>query len=754
MPHVSHPLNPFRQPPSAKVKADISTVSRELLREIRSDDAAMAGDLVALAPRSGRAYRSEVSGTSTLHAASPDTTFGAAGTSSTQSAMLLSGRSGGIALADNDVRRVEVRDNSTTHEYVQQKRDIGLVRMSLMTKKAEIRKLEEKIDRAEKRLRQQQEQLTNTREKFNNFLKYSNLEQDAAVRRADDETRAKHAKTVEIKKLSALINHVEMEIKKTEAQLENCFAYKKFLESLAKPKWFSDVLTDLRIADKTEEILLAAEHAYQARCKELEESHQKKQLAAAELAAKEEETRSRNLSTSIPRNRLRLSSSALSSRKLSVSDEEVEELSLEDQKGAVYAEMENDARASVKAATDKINGEVANMSLEEVKAALQRNYDEKRLPMCFADVDELLEVFINVEEGNLFLIQNCQELEEELENIMIDYMQEKEEMESMIEQRSAQLEALARNMTDAQGKLQELEARIATVDSKPRAKDGNGPNAGSKTASGGGASDLLGTNKNASKAEMSPEMLRQSIEAAIARMFRILTSGDQLIKLTTTDITSSTSAPAEAATATAKADARLTAEKGRRGKMGSTVPPTAAPSHRDSLTSRPTTAATTRRSSKTRQKSLLKNKPSPILQQQQQQQQQQQDSSMGPVEMLTIIENKLEEYHRFLTDPNNQVPETLIQAIMKASDKERRRQARVLHLANQATEQEEKIRRALERSEAPITRKLGKPVYPRSYIPVVVDQKTLRKAEQAAAAALNGSTNSIDSDEDGAEFFR
>lgn len=44
-------------------------------------------------------------------------------------------------------------------------------------------------------------------------------------------------------------------------------------------------------------------------------------------------------------------------------------------------------------------------------------------------------------------------------------------------------------------------------------------------------------------------------------------------------------------------------------------------------------------------------------------------TNMGPIDMLTIIENKLEEYHRLIADPNKNVDVNLIANVMKQSDK-------------------------------------------------------------------------------------
>ncbi|CCW70680.1 unnamed protein product [Phytomonas sp. Hart1] len=101
---------------------------------------------------------------------------------------------------------------------------------------------------------------------------------------------------------------------------------------------------------------------------------------------------------------------------------------------------------------------------------------------------------------------------------------------------------------------------------------------------------------------------------------------------------------------------------------------------------------------------------------------------MGPVEMLTIIENKLEEYNRYVMDPTNGIEEGLIQAVLKAGDKERRLLTRLQLIAEQERAQEERVRQALERSNAPVMRRIGKPVLPRSHLPRDGKTRTAKRA--------------------------
>ncbi|EPY26552.1 flagellar associated protein [Angomonas deanei] len=399
---------------------------------------------------------------------------------------------------------VEINEKLTTEQYIERKREVGLVRMSLAAKKKEIRKLEEEADRAEKKLRQQQDQLESTREKFNNFLKMSNLEQDVAVRKADDETRAKMEKTVEIKKISARISRVELDIKKTETQIENCLQYKKFLDDLTKPRWFMDLLIDLRIEDATTNILMDTEKRFTARVEELKEERRRE-----EEAAKEEEASGAGKDK-------KGFSSRPAAKKATGAESNTPQVSLEKQIEELHQKMEAEAQEAVEQMEKEVIAEVNAMTPEKARELVNTQYEPSRIPSYFTSVDELLDVFISVEESNLFLIQNCQELEEELEEVAMQYMTEKSEMQAMVHQRQAQMDGLSEKIQAATEKLNQLEENKRQLDGADAGLDTAGDPAKGKD---GGAA-----------VTMSRETFKEKIEEKIAYIFRTLTAGDTAIK--------------------------------------------------------------------------------------------------------------------------------------------------------------------------------------------------------------------------------
>lgn len=776
----SHNGPASRLPPVTATSSQLLESSKLLANEIRRDDAAMSKELAVLAPLSNRFYKTQEKKN--------------AGSSIKSSAAELHTGNfpSGKQRSEDAVASVEFHEKITMDEFIAKKREVGLVHMSLATKRAEIRKLEEEIDCAEKKLHQQQEQLENTHEKFNNFLKHSNLEQDAAVRRADAETKAKQSKKVEIKKLSARINHVELEIRKAEMQVETCKMYKKFLDDLAKPRWFYDVLIDLRVADQMKIILHQTEAEFELKSSTLRSRFEK------ELISREERSR---IAAEIN----------VKGGKTAVEEEwkEQELVPLQVQLEELHEKLEKKVQETVQGVTENIREEINVLTVEEVRDVLEKEYDESRKPTYYANVEQLLDIFINVEEGNLFLIQNCQELEEELERVASEYMAEKNESAIMTRQRHAQMSTLAEKIRGAQVKLKQLEGRAADLEKHVPSKSAAGEISGKHSNSSGIGSkkfpkdtNIRSENDGSSDVKFTPEQFKVGVEQIITRIFRTLTTGDAIIKSLYASLLPQSSS-SHGGSASHSAGKRhgghelyaLELPSTRRGSSvdggnlrefedsgngieglrsvsgGGTIsnrnnrkgsPRNEKKEHerqgkqhaKDAAETRFRSTSATRKPESRGKKKVGKEGGSglnpatgvdtDLATAHRTHADQSAGSNMGPVEMLTTIETKLEEYHRTISDVRNNIDENLIQQVMKASDKERRRQARIVHMAKQAQDQEERSRRALERSRAPIVRRTGKPVLPRSRLPA---DSTTCKSRKSLLRGGSGSDNDSDFDE-------
>ena len=315
------------------------------------------------------------------------------------------------------------REKENMGDFIAKKREIFLVQMSLDTKRAEIRKLEERALQREEALRKSEQMLEEDALRFDAFLKENDEKVQEAIKRAEMEAKAKQDKGHEIKRLNAAISTIRSELNKYEEQLEDCRKYKAFLDSLTPDEWFEEQkeLRKERRRQREEGVLAEREAAIRARAE--------RELEATANAGEE---------------------------------------------------LGEDERAE---RLEKAEAEVVAMRSAGVEAGLLDDDEEEEMPMYFQSPQQLLDIFAQLEEQNLFLIQNCQETEEALEELKTKYRETKGRMDSETSTLSSQiallheairaeeakgkaLEDRAHESGDAAGRettLEELSAKVAQV---------------------------------------------------------------------------------------------------------------------------------------------------------------------------------------------------------------------------------------------------------------------------------------------------
>ena len=123
-----------------------------------------------------------------------------------------------VAAATRDRRK----EKENMADFIAKKREMFLVQMSLDTKRAEIRKLEERAQQREEALRKSEQMLQEDEMRFEDFLKDNAQNAEAAMKKAEAETKLKAEKVQEIKKLNMQITQIKSEMSKFEEQLEDC----------------------------------------------------------------------------------------------------------------------------------------------------------------------------------------------------------------------------------------------------------------------------------------------------------------------------------------------------------------------------------------------------------------------------------------------------------------------------------------------------------------------------------------------------
>eukprot|EP00877_Chromochloris_zofingiensis_P008558 jgi/Chrzof1/3956/Cz13g14240.t1 len=253
------------------------------------------------------------------------------------------------------------RERVNTVEFLAKKREIFLVQMSLDTKRAEIRKLEERARQRDEALKKSEAMLEDDAVRFDAFLKENDDKVQEAIKNAEVEAKAKQDKVLEIKRLNTAIAALKSELNKQEEALEDCRRYKEFLDSVTHPEWFEAQ------AAKQKERRAARLRQWQDECDAVKA---RKEAAAAAKAKAEADYSNARTQQEAERAEKAIKEAAVALKE-ALRAKEPPRPNVEEETDSAAADAENNA-------------------------------------MYFVEPAQLLQVFSQLEESNLFLIQNCQ----------------------------------------------------------------------------------------------------------------------------------------------------------------------------------------------------------------------------------------------------------------------------------------------------------------------------------------------------------
>ncbi|XP_060082227.1 cilia- and flagella-associated protein 100-like [Ylistrum balloti] len=251
-------------------------------------------------------------------------------------------------------------------EYIAKKREMFLVQYSLGVKRDEMKKLEEMAQKEEKKLELAEQYLEEDAAMFDEFLKENDANSAEAVREAENETKAKLEKVAEVKKINTQMMTIKSEISKNEDTLKEYQLYRKFLDSLTPQEIREE--RDLKRQKRREE-----------KQREYEKNMQAMKKSGAALASDKGKKKVPSKTDGVPKTGSAIKKS--------------------DQDSVISAMIESD------------------------------DDSDEELDLYFNDPHQLLDIFAELEEQNLSLIQNSQETEEALEEMKQTIKQTKIKME-------------------------------------------------------------------------------------------------------------------------------------------------------------------------------------------------------------------------------------------------------------------------------------------------------------------------------------
>jgi len=278
---------------------------------------------------------------------------------------------------DVSVGRDSRREKENVQEFVAKKREMFLVQMSLDVKKAEIVKLDERAKAKEEALKRSQQMLEEDMTRFDSFLSTNDSKAHKAMKKAEDMTKQKQEKMQKIKHLKSQLSAIQSEIAKHQEQKNECYKFKGFLDKLTPQEW-----QDQQGQEKRDRKQSRRQRAVERMMSEIQGKMQD-ELEAEERAAEEKG---------------REAAHGANRRKQQRRD--AEEEANEKQK-----EAENRRR--------RIKKKYPTQEAVEAEYVDISSGDE--MPLYFQEPKQLLDVFVTLEEQNLFLIQNLQDKEEAME---------------------------------------------------------------------------------------------------------------------------------------------------------------------------------------------------------------------------------------------------------------------------------------------------------------------------------------------------
>ncbi|KAF4657888.1 Coiled-coil domain containing [Perkinsus chesapeaki] len=332
------------------------------------------------------------------------------------------------------------RERENVSDYLSKKREMFLVQMSLDVKRNEIRKLEEKAKRRNEALEKSKQVLEEDITRFDKFLQANDALAHKAMKAADDLSKKKQGKTVKVKQLKAQLSVIESEITKLREQMEECLKYKTFLDKLTPAEWTAQQ-EEIKRQRKRQR-----RKAYiEKRCGEIDEA------VAASVAEEEPEVALAPPSTnesggiSVTGGQRERRRRGTNRRSDNPTQEDIAVMKAKEMEVLrelqAFLDVCRKARRRRHRARHPDERQIAAYYDQEVAESSGED-----LPLYFEKPKQLLEMFSTLEEQNLFLIQNGQETQQQLE----DMEQRLQEAQGTLGIKARQLE---RENQDAVGRI-------------------------------------------------------------------------------------------------------------------------------------------------------------------------------------------------------------------------------------------------------------------------------------------------------------
>ncbi|XP_076972414.1 cilia- and flagella-associated protein 100 isoform X2 [Tamandua tetradactyla] len=313
----------------------------------------------------------------------------------------------------------------TINGYLQQKRQMFLIQYALEMKQNEIQRLEMLAAMEEAKLERAEKTLENDAALFDEFLRENDRSSVQALRVAENETKAKMEKIIEIRELTTQIMNIKSEISKFEDTLQHYKTYKDFLYKLSPKEWF--------------------------------EEREKKRLAlkkATEVA----QTPRESTGVSTPGDKEVKAKGKMSSpRGRGQGPKKLPKFLQAVRLGQTVSSSSSLQQSSHPSVSSELVSKQSSSAF--LSAPEDPDSDGEELELYFTEPQQLLDVFTQLEEQNLSLIQNTQEMDETLEDLSFTLKNTQNRMDREVNQLKQWITTLLMSIAKEEETAAELELK-------------------------------------------------------------------------------------------------------------------------------------------------------------------------------------------------------------------------------------------------------------------------------------------------------
>ncbi|XP_023372731.1 cilia- and flagella-associated protein 100 [Otolemur garnettii] len=264
--------------------------------------------------------------------------------------------------------------------FLKRQRQLFLLQYALEVKRSEMQQLEILTEREEARLEQAEKALEKDAVLFDEFLRENDRSSVQALRMAEKETKAKVEKIIEIQDLTAQIMNIKSEISKFEDTLHHYKIYKDFLYKLSPKEWL----------EQQEKKYMALKKAKGV----VEVPKENSVVLLEDKSSRKEDAGSHGPGIK---------------GKISHTGARENQGKKRSSKSLQGIQLGSDLFTLMRRSLRRSNSPVPQQE--------DSDSDGEELELYFTEPQQLLDVFTELEEQNLSLIQNTQEMEETLEDL-------------------------------------------------------------------------------------------------------------------------------------------------------------------------------------------------------------------------------------------------------------------------------------------------------------------------------------------------